>query len=124
MRTLCQKSGSVGLEAQRAQVVARGEANVGVEGSSQTAEQGDGRLGAALLDALNLINAHPAIPASVGEAAPFDCFGRAQPLEFADELSLWSHRPTQPLPRGNGAGRALPAITMVRREQADPKQAG
>ena len=58
MRTLCQKSGSVGLEAHRAQVVARGEANVGVEGSRETAKQGDGRLGAALLDALNLINGH------------------------------------------------------------------
>jgi hypothetical protein len=42
MRTLCQKSGSVGLEAHRAQVVARREANVGVEGSSETAEHPTG----------------------------------------------------------------------------------
>jgi hypothetical protein len=41
-----------------------------------------------------------------------------------DQLFLGRHSPTLPLPRGNSAGRGLPAITMVRREQADPKQAG
>ena len=38
-------SGGVGLEADRTQVMARGQANVGVEGSSETAKKGHGGLG-------------------------------------------------------------------------------
>jgi hypothetical protein len=43
----------VGFEPDRAEVVPRGEADVGVERGGEAAQQGNGGLGAAFLDALN-----------------------------------------------------------------------
>src|SRR6185437_11783459 len=48
----------VGLEPDGAEVVARGQADVSVQCGGEAAEQGDGGLGAAFLDALDLISGH------------------------------------------------------------------
>jgi hypothetical protein len=44
-----------GFEPDGAEVVAGGEVNIGVEGGGEAARQGDGRLGAAFLDALDVV---------------------------------------------------------------------
>jgi hypothetical protein len=41
------RSGSVGFETSRSEVIAGGDAHVGVEGGGEAAEQGDGGFGAA-----------------------------------------------------------------------------
>src|SRR6185312_4987471 len=51
-------SGGEGLEGDRAQVMPRGEVDGGVEGGGQPSEQGNGRLSAAFLDALDVILGH------------------------------------------------------------------
>jgi len=52
------RSGCVGFEPYRAEVVSRGQAYVGVQGGGQVPLEGDGRLCAALFDALDLIDGH------------------------------------------------------------------
>jgi hypothetical protein len=42
--------------------VSRGQAHVGVQGGGQAAQQGDGGLGAALFDAVDLIEGHVSAP--------------------------------------------------------------
>ena len=42
--------------------MSRGQAHVGVQGGGQAAQQGDGGLGAALLDAVDLIEGHVSAP--------------------------------------------------------------
>jgi len=56
------RSGCVGFEPYRAEVVSRGQAHVGVEGGGQVPQEGDGGLGAALFDALDLIDGHVSAP--------------------------------------------------------------
>jgi hypothetical protein len=57
---------SAGLETNRVEAVTRGEANVGVEGSSETAKQSDGGLGPAFLDALDVIGGHARTGSELG----------------------------------------------------------
>ena len=47
-----------GVEPHGAEVVSRGQVHVGVQGSGQVPQQGNGWLGAALFGALNLIGGH------------------------------------------------------------------
>ena len=68
-------SGGVGFEPDGAEVVAGGEADVGVEGGGEAAQQGDGGLGAAFLDALDIV---------LGEGGPQGQFGDGQAEGGAD----------------------------------------
>jgi len=47
--------------------VSCGEAHVSVQGGGQAPQQGDGRLGSALFDALDLIDSHLSPPGQVGD---------------------------------------------------------
>jgi hypothetical protein len=68
MKWVVSWSGSVGFEADGVEVVAGGEADVGVEGGRQAAQQRNGGLGAAFFDALDLVGGHIGAQAEVGDA--------------------------------------------------------
>jgi hypothetical protein len=57
----------VGLEPDGAEIVPRGEADLGVEGCREPTKQGNGRLGAALLDALDFVIRHARTLGKVGD---------------------------------------------------------
>src|ERR1700722_5691222 len=61
-------SGRVGFEPYGAEVVPWSQAYVRVESGGQAPEQGDGGLGAALFDALDLIGGHVSPAGQVGDA--------------------------------------------------------
>ena len=61
----------------RAEVVAGGEVDVGVEGGGEVAQQGDGGLGAAFLDALDVV---------LSEGGPQGQFGDGQAEGGADVI--------------------------------------
>ena len=56
------------FEAHGAEVVSCGQAHVGVQGGGQAPQQGNGGLGAAFLDALDLIGGHASPFRQVGDA--------------------------------------------------------
>ncbi len=58
----------MGLETDGAEVVAGGEADIGVKGSRQAPHQGNGGLGAAFFDALDLVCGHADALGEVGDA--------------------------------------------------------
>ena len=60
-------SGCVGFEPYRAEVVSRGQAHVGVQGGGQAPQQGNGGLGTAFFDALDLIDGHASAPGQFGD---------------------------------------------------------
>ena len=59
--------GGVGFEPDGAVVVSAGEADVGVEGGGEAAQEGDGGLGAAFLDALDVVVGHGGAQGQFGD---------------------------------------------------------
>ena len=101
--------------------MARSEANVSVKGSSETAEQGHGGLGAAFLDALDLIGGHARAPGEFGDghrqgATPVvDRLAERQ--SFADRDPFGVVGPGSPAaPSGCGSRSSrLPLVGLFRR---------
>jgi hypothetical protein len=58
----------VGFEPDQAEVVSCCQAHIGGQGGGQAPQEGDGGLGAALLDALHLIDGHVGAPGQLGDA--------------------------------------------------------
>ncbi len=60
----------MGFEPHRAEVVSRSQVHIGVQGGGQAPQQGDGGLGAAFFDALDLAGVMPARPARSATLRP------------------------------------------------------
>src|SRR5262249_32119894 len=89
-----QRSGGVGFESDGTEIVACGNANVGTEGGGEAAKQGDGGLGAAFLDALDLVGGHAGAQREFGDgqlqrgAPVVDGFAERKGLPDGDPLRV------------------------------------
>jgi hypothetical protein len=87
-------SGGVGVEPDRTEVVSGGEAHFGVEGCGEAAQQGDGGLGAAFFDALDVVvgqgGAHGQLGDGQAEGAAdvVQCLAERQGLADRDPLGI------------------------------------